>query len=68
MGIVRPHLWFDDQAEEARRTARAEVQERASTLAVKLMLPLGLCVLPAFMVLGVFPLLVTVITSTVSQF
>jgi len=56
------------EAEEARRTARAEVQERASTLAVKLMLPLGLCVLPAFMVLGVFPLLVTVITSTVSQF
>jgi tight adherence protein B len=56
------------EAEEARRTARAEVQERASTLAVKLMLPLGLCVLPAFMVLGVFPLLVTVITSTVTQF
>lgn len=56
------------EAEEARRSARAEVQERASTLAIKLMLPLGLCVLPAFMVLGVFPLLVTVITSTVSQF
>jgi len=56
------------EAEEARRTARAEVQERASTLAVQLMLPLGLCVLPAFMVLGVVPLLVTVITSTVSQF
>jgi tight adherence protein B len=44
------------------------VQERASTLAIKLMLPLGLCVLPAFMVLGVFPLLVSVITSTVNQF
>jgi tight adherence protein B len=56
------------EAEEARRSARADAQERASTLAVKLMLPLGLCVLPAFMVLGVFPLLVTIITSTVSQF
>jgi tight adherence protein B len=56
------------EAEEARRSARAEVQERASTLAIKLMLPLGLCVLPAFMVLGVFPLLVSVITSTVNQF
>jgi tight adherence protein B len=30
------------------------------------MLPLGLCVLPAFMLLGVAPLLLAVITSTVS--
>jgi tight adherence protein B len=54
------------EAEEARRSARAEAAAHASVLAVRLMLPLGLCVLPAFMVLGVAPLLIAVITSTVS--
>jgi tight adherence protein B len=52
------------EATECRRSARADVQERAQALAVRLMLPLGVCVLPAFMVLGVVPLLVTVIEST----
>ena len=54
------------EAEELRRTARASAQERAAALSVKLMLPLGLCVLPAFMVLGVIPLLIAVVSSTVS--
>jgi tight adherence protein B len=52
------------EATERRRSARAEVQVRAQALAVRLMIPLGVCVLPAFMVLGVVPLLVTVIEST----
>ncbi|HEV7950680.1 MAG TPA: type II secretion system F family protein [Glaciihabitans sp.] len=52
------------EAEERRRVARAEVQERAAALSVRLMLPLGLCVLPAFMVIGVLPLAVTVFTTT----
>lgn len=56
------------EADDARRNARAEAQEKAARLSVKLMLPLGLCILPAFMVLGVFPLLVTVISSTVGTF
>jgi tight adherence protein B len=55
-------------ADEHRRDARAAAQERASTLSVRLMLPLGLCILPAFMVLGVLPLLVTVVSSTVGTF
>jgi tight adherence protein B len=54
------------EAEEARRAAKAAAATRASVLAVRLMLPLGLCVLPAFMLLGVAPLLLAVITSTVS--
>lgn len=53
------------EAEVRRLDARAEVQERASALSVRLMLPLGLCILPAFMVLGVLPLLVTVVTASV---
>jgi tight adherence protein B len=56
------------EAEEMRRVAAADAQERAAALSVSLMLPLGLCVLPAFMVLGVVPLLVAVISSTVESF
>jgi tight adherence protein B len=52
------------EASERRRAARADVQERAQALSIRLMLPLGVCVLPAFMVLGVVPLLVSVISST----
>ena len=54
------------EAEEERRSARADAATRASVLAVRLMLPLGLCILPAFMLLGVAPLLIAVITSTAS--
>ena len=56
------------EAEEARRAARADAAAGAAVLGVKLMLPLGLCVLPAFMVLAVAPLLIAVVTSTVSGF
>lgn len=56
------------EADEARREARSLAQEKAAALSVRLMLPLGLCVLPAFMVLGVFPLVMSVISSTVGSF
>lgn len=55
------------EADEARREARATAQKRAAQLGVQLMIPLGLCVLPAFMVLGVAPLLISVIHSTVAN-
>jgi len=54
------------EAVEARRAARSAGERTAATLAVTLMLPLGLCILPAFMVLGVVPLLIAVISSTVT--
>jgi tight adherence protein B len=54
------------EASEARRRARSEGARRAATLSVMLMLPLGLCILPAFMLLGVAPLLIAVISSTVA--
>ena len=56
------------EAEERRREASARALEAASVLAVRLMLPLGLCILPAFMLVGVAPLLLAVISSTVSTF
>jgi tight adherence protein B len=52
------------EATERRRDARSTVQLRANALAIRLMLPLGVCVLPAFMVLGVVPLIATVLSST----
>lgn len=56
------------EADEARRAARSDGDRRAATLAVTLMIPLGVCVLPAFMLLGVAPLLISVISSTVATF
>lgn len=56
------------EAEERRRDASARALQAASVLAVRLMLPLGLCILPAFMFIGVAPLLLAVISSTVSTF
>jgi tight adherence protein B len=56
------------EADEARADARSEAQLAAARLATRLMLPLGLCVLPAFMVLSVVALLVRVISTTVLEF
>ena len=56
------------EAAEARRIAKSEGEQRAATLSITLMLPLGICILPAFMLLGVAPLLISVITSTISGF
>jgi tight adherence protein B len=55
------------EAEEARRDAVAFAKTSAAHLGVRLMLPLGICVLPAFMVLAVAPLLIAVISSTVGE-
>lgn len=52
------------EAARRRRTARAEGAARAAALGVRLMLPLGVCVLPAFVLLGVVPLIVSVVTGT----
>ena len=56
------------EAVEARRNARARAELAAEALAVKLMLPLGLCILPAFLALGVVPMLIAVISATVATF
>ena len=43
-------------AEDLRRDARARVEGRARAVGVKAALPLGLCMLPAFVLVGVVPL------------
>jgi tight adherence protein B len=52
------------EATERRRQARADASAQAQALSVRLMIPLGVCVLPAFMVLSVVPLLMTVLRGT----
>jgi len=54
------------EAEQARRDARSAVQLGSAALATRLMLPLGVCVLPSFMLLGVAPLMLSVLSSTLS--
>lgn len=53
------------EAFRLRRVARAEGTARAAALGVRLMLPLGACVLPAFVLIGVVPLLISVISGTI---
>lgn len=50
-----------------RRDARARSSRKAAELGVRLMLPLGLCVLPAFLLLGVAPLILAVLTQAISR-
>ncbi|WP_350347431.1 type II secretion system F family protein [Agromyces sp. G08B096] len=52
------------EAARRRRTARTDGATRAAALGVRLMLPLGACILPAFVLLGVAPLMISVVTGT----
>jgi tight adherence protein B len=51
------------EAREQRRDALASAQSSAQALSVRLMIPLGVCVLPAFMALTVVPLLLAVLAQ-----
>lgn len=50
-------------AEELRERARADVEARARSIEVKAAAPLGLCLLPAFVLLGVVPLVAGVFST-----
>ncbi len=50
-------------AQELRERARADVETRARSIEVKAAAPLGLCLLPAFVVLGVVPMVVGVFSA-----
>ena len=52
------------EADRRRRESRSAGQRAAASLAVRLMIPLGLCVLPSFMLLGVAPLVLVIVSST----
>lgn len=50
-------------AEELRERQHAEVEERARSIEVKAAAPLGVCLLPAFVLLGVVPMVVGVFST-----
>jgi len=49
--------------DELERAARAQVEERARAVGVRAALPLGLCLLPAFLLLGIVPLVAGLVSS-----
>jgi tight adherence protein B len=53
------------EADGRRRTTRSLAARRAAELETRLLLPLGLCVLPAFVLLGVVPIALAIVSSTV---
>lgn len=53
------------EARLQRRRAASEAKRRAEALAVLLLLPLGACILPSFLLLGVAPLVLSLVSSTV---
>ena len=50
-------------ADELARAERAETEERARAVGVRAAVPLGLCLLPAFVLIGIVPLAVALLTS-----
>lgn len=53
-------------ADDLRRTARAEVEGRARAVGVKAAAPLGLCLLPAFVLIGIVPLVIGSVEAVLS--
>jgi tight adherence protein B len=51
------------EAAAARARTMAELERQAERLAVSVLLPIGVCVLPSFIVLGVLPVLLAVMGS-----
>lgn len=64
-GVPAASLLRQDGADERRRV-RTDARVRAARLGGRLLLPLGVCTLPAFFLLGVAPMLLSVITSATS--
>lgn len=50
-------------ADDLAETGRAEVEQRARTVGVRAAVPLGLCLLPAFLLLGIVPLVASLVTG-----
>ncbi|QNO37110.1 type II secretion system F family protein [Protaetiibacter sp. SSC-01] len=56
------------EAARARRRALADVLRRAALLGSRLLAPLGVCFLPAFVLLGVVPLMIGILRGALAAF
>lgn len=54
-------------AQQARAQRREDSQRRAEELGVKMMLPLGGCFLPAFILLGVVPVVLSMLPEALGS-
>jgi tight adherence protein B len=54
------------EAQELRRRTRSDARRRAAALGTRLLLPLGICILPAFVVLGVAPVVMSIVSGVLS--
>jgi Flp pilus assembly protein TadB len=54
-------------AEDLRSSAQAEAEARARTVGVRAAVPLGLCLLPAFVLLGIVPLVAATVGSLLAR-
>jgi tight adherence protein B len=52
------------EADECRRRARAEAASRAAQLESRMLVPLGCCILPAFVLVGVAPTALAILAAT----
>ena len=50
-------------ADDLAAARAAEVEERARAVGVKAALPLGLCLLPAFVLIGIVPLVAALLST-----
>lgn len=56
-----------DRAKDLRSQSRRRAQGHAAALSVKLVVPLGVCILPAFFLLGVVPVVISLLGDTLSM-
>lgn len=59
-------LLLASEAQSYRRMARTAAARNAEKLGTQLLLPLGLCILPAFILLGVVPIVAGIVSSSIS--
>ncbi|THJ01773.1 type II secretion system protein, partial [Nocardioides sp.] len=52
-------------ADELARRARGEVEDRARAVGVRAAVPLGVCLLPSFLLLGIVPLAASLASTIV---
>ena len=65
---VGPAPLIESVAEELRASSRRRRQEAAASLGVQLVLPLGVCILPAFLLLSVVPVVISLLSDLTTVF
>lgn len=60
-------LLLASEAQSYRRSARTTAAQNAEKLGTQLLLPLGLCILPAFILIGVVPIVAGILSSSISS-